>query len=256
MVTHEALVLSLEECYKMFLTETTSDDHLTLPEYLVYATLTRSGLFLRLHVPIKIPLTEEELIWNHLDELLANPTRREPPNIPSPPIVIQQMERSRSFIEGHLKSDQSMVPEETSFEWPTKKAIKRKSSSWAQTAQGSVKRLKRNPKESKLDVLKMLPEYEQMRSIFEELQITRVRTFPVRSDFHSSFQIKFDIFNPKSKHDKKATIPSYRGIVCSSNRSPEYQDLIYLQQDLDPTPILVFHVDESMMIHGFLYEFE
>lgn len=243
----------------MFLTDdSTSDDKLTLPEYLVYATLTRSGLYVRLHLPIRIPLDDEEIIWNHLDELLKAPQRDRLGDSGSSKShsMVQQMEKSRLFIENQSKVEE-IGDEEFSFEWPTTKTpLKRKLSGWASQDQSSSKRFKRNPKESKLNVLKDLPEYDRLRDVFKQLEIIKLRTYPVEVDYQCSFHFKFDIFNPKSKHDKKTAIPSYRGIVCPSNKSPEFRDLIYLQQDIDPTPILIFHVDESMIIQSFMYEFE
>lgn len=253
--------MSVEECYKSFLTEDDLPDanrRLSLAEYLVYALMVRNQSIVRIHkeeiiVKEREPEieNEEELIWSHLEDLL---TRREGSSSSALRNKIKErMKKTKEFIESQYHPDEGGSREmdiESPFEWPRKAPKRKQSNAWHTPA----KRFKEESQSRSrdLDKLKTDSEYVAMRTIFEELQLIQVNPCPIEVDFKSPFSIRFDI----SKSGKKNKTLSYRGIVCTKDSTPNYKDLVYLHRKQSvPLPIIVFNVDESMVVNCFLYAF-
>lgn len=255
LVFRNKVIMSLEECYKTFLAEDgpSREDNgkLTLAEYLVYAFMVRNQLNVRLYqdkspegkIPEVPEINEEELIWSHLDELLAR--RSGKGDTPLEKKIMQTMQESKVFIES--QSSLGITLEETVFQWPKKTSKRKYSSDW----QAPSKRHKAEREDRGLDKLKSDEEYQAMKDVFERLEVIKFNSFPMDGNFQSTFKFTFD-FSQMGKKNKEV---SYRGIVCTRGSIPNYKDLIYLQrQQREPLPIMVFNVDESMVVNCFLYQ--
>lgn len=255
--------MSLEECYKTFLVEhSSSADKLTLAEYLVYALMIRNQFTVKIYDedsqsknPLKIPKleNEEEWIWSHLEDLLAN--RRTKSSTPAQEMIEQRMQRSMEFIASQSPMDEdekrgSDEPE-TEFEWPKKAAKRKHSSAW----ESAPKRSKVQHNEKGLDVLKSDPEYQSMKDIFEGLEVIRVNPQVIEEDYQSTAKIRFEFL--KQDKGRRTVSTVYRGIVCTKGHNPSYKDLVQQQrQQSSPLPILVFNVNDSMVVNCFAYDVE
>lgn len=257
-VFRNTVVMSVEECYQTFLASNEGGgltDRLTLPEYLVYAQMTRNGFYVPLHrkTPKTEAVSEEDLIWTHLKDLLAN-TNRSGSNSSMRDGVVKSMEHHRNFIASQSKTDTLVDDQEMTcaeFEWPKKPQKRKRTPEWDVV---QAKRSKWRHQESPLNALKSDPEYQQMKSCFEGLEVIQISSLPIETDFKPAFQFRFDILNPQPSY-KRDCVPHYRGIVCMLDNAPSYKDLVYLQRQQTPAvPILIFHVDEAFIVNCFLYE--
>lgn len=268
LVFRNTVIMSLEECYKTFLTEDSNreQDKVTLAEYLVYASMTRNQFNTRVHKesPFKDkkgqevdPVEDdEELIWSNLLDLLSN-QKQKPTTITTQKrkCIVNLMEQNKEFIASQSSIDQAFVSmdesSESDFSWP-KAGTKRKHSSAWETA---PKRSKVVCQDNGVDKLMSDPEYQDMRSVFEELQVIRVNPQIIEDGFKSEFKFCFDFL--KNDNKKKGMSLLYRGIVCTKDKGPTYKDLVHLQrQQASHLPILVFHVDKSMILSCFIYDVE
>lgn len=256
--------MSVEECYESFLTSDEGCNQnpqlLTLTQYLVYALLSRNGYIVRRHEdrPKQAEsreVDEENLIWTHLQDLLAN--RGQTSSVPQS--IIEDMKQHRHAIESQSNAKPDIFVEDVESEWLTTKIVPKLSSPELKKRKAEVsndwcaKRFKASVETSALEVLKDDPEYKQIRDCFESLEVIGINAQPVEPGFESPFQFHFDVRDPKFGL-KKDSLPIYRGIVCVPGTSPSYKDLRYLyQSQSDHVPILVFHVD-SMIVNCFLYE--
>lgn len=255
LVFRNKVIMSLEECYQTFLAEDRpsreNNSKLTLAEYLVYAFMVRNQLNVRLHQDIssagKAPevteVNEDDIIWSHLDDMLAMRSGKSDTALEKK--IIETMQRSNEFIES--QSSLGITQEETIFEWPKKTSKRKYSSDW----QTPSKRHKAEREDRGLDKLKSDEEYQAMQEVFERLEVIKFNSFPIENDFKSTFKFRFD-FSQMGKKNKEV---SYRGIVCTRGSIPNYKDLIYLQrQQSQALPIMVFNVEESMVVNCFLYQ--
>lgn len=259
--------MSLEECYKMFLREDVKTvntdgvvivDRLTLPEYLVYALMMRNQLVVRLHRSEQSPspsVTEEnfsveeeqEMIWNHLQDLLGDRTRSTKSSTATERIV-EAMKSSCNIIASQSSSSVAAADAPDSvFVWPKRAPKRKQSNAW----HAAPKRQKVQTDDKDLDKLKAEPEYQALRQIFERLEVIQLNPVTIEEDYKCQFEFRFDFL----KVQQKSRQLSYRGIVCTRGSSPSYKDLVYLQrQQAKALPILVFNVDEAMVVNCFLYD--
>jgi tRNA-splicing endonuclease subunit Sen54 len=204
-VTFEAVPMSIEQAYAIFLDESNDE---TFEEYLVYSYLSRAGYLVYIHNPqidrekfeaaaARVSNKEDEMVWCVLKEKLNLPV-------------------SADFIKlEHELYESTKTTMNTFCEQISGERTENVGESSQAENEPPIKRHKPEPEEpvirNFIDILKTEVEYYTYEHIFNKFSyIKRAETFAAPD---REWKLKFDIFLPNTNFKRTEDLPNYRIVI-------------------------------------------